>query len=111
MKRRKDARRQLGVRHGDGFQRVVADAGLAADEQHADVDAVDERHAVVAGAGGRPPRRQPSASMARPICVCSHSRAGGRLALVRRPDVDLHVARARRSSGWPARRRPVARRR
>ncbi len=77
MKRRKTRADSLGILDRDRFQRVVADAALAADEQHADVGEVDHRHPVVARAGRQPAHRQPFGLDRPPICSCSQRRAGG----------------------------------
>ena len=56
----------------DRFGRIVADAVLAADEQHADRRDVDDRHAVVARAGRqRVHAASPRLRWRRAICCCS----------------------------------------
>src|SRR5216684_1156363 len=85
----------------DRFRRVMADAALAAHEQHADIGQIDERHAIVTGSAREFAHRQSLRGNRSADLFHQPRRAGGRLAFVRGVDLQRDFATRADSSHRP----------
>src|ERR1700682_1309493 len=86
------SRAGVNVLERDRFRRVMADATLAAYEQHADIGQIEERHAIVTGSAREFAHRQSLRGNRLADLFHQPWRTGGRLSFVRGVDLQRDLA-------------------